>query len=134
MTDTTWGTHCDMRNVSRITGLDCTVILVSRHENETAVPDVNTEHPVLVLRPDETRSLIYWIIFSGTVRSKNEISNIEFQNPSFEVCWVIRPQNLDFWAGPFCETDRLLKSRSVSQISSFKYRGFSIPCRVTRRS
>ena len=29
MTDTTWGTHCDMRNVSRITGLDWTVILVS---------------------------------------------------------------------------------------------------------
>ena len=30
MPDTTWGTHCDMRNVSRITGLDWTVILVSR--------------------------------------------------------------------------------------------------------
>ena len=30
MTDTTWGTHCDMRNVSRKTGLDWTVILVSK--------------------------------------------------------------------------------------------------------
>ena len=35
MTDTTWGTHCDMRNVSRITGLDWTFILVSEIEMPT---------------------------------------------------------------------------------------------------
>ena len=29
MTDTTWETHCDMRNISRITGLNWTVILIS---------------------------------------------------------------------------------------------------------